>query len=131
MGGPGEWLPDEEARLVAAMLKLDGRPEMSWSRVASLVKTRNGPQCFTKWQYSRPALRERGEEAWSKRRWDKRDNLRLLQQLFDEKADDEEEVDWTKLCCGWLNARSPHFLRMKWSCLRRSVPGYDLKAFEG
>ena len=44
---------------------------------------------------------------------------------------DEDEVEWGELCKGWDSARSPYYLRGRWSVLRRDVPNYRLMAFQG
>ena len=36
-----------------------------------------------------------------------------------------------ELSSGWDSARSPYHLRNKWACLRRSVPSYHNKTFQG
>lgn len=100
---------------------------VTWERVARFVETRNAIQCRLKWLYTE--LKDRGQKG--KKRWGDQEDLDLLSKLCLENAEDEEEVDWTKLSSGWESVRSPNLLRNKWSCLRRHVPGYALKSFEG
>ena len=63
--------------------------------------------------------------------WTSRDDLTLLQQLAAVEVVDEEEVEWEEMCEGWDSARSPYFLRVRWSALRREVPNYRLMTFQG
>lgn len=105
---------------------------VTWNRVAELVKTRNGIQCRTKWLYTEFGVARRVRRSSQQpSRWSQQQDLDLLNKLFQENAEDEEEIDWLGLSHGWDNVRSPHQLRSKWSCLRRRVPGYALKSFEG
>lgn len=63
--------------------------------------------------------------------WTLQDDLALLQCLAGKEVEDEEEVEWGEMCEGWDSARSPYYLRMRWSMLRRDVPNYRLKTFQG
>ena len=115
-------LPPEHSLPTDNSLPLD----ISWSQVAELVGSRNAGQCRSKWFF---------ELSWKKRGgvkpWDIRDDLKLLRLLSSQEASDEDEVEWAELCTGWASARSPYYLRNKWACLRRSVPSYISKSFEG
>ena len=51
--------------------------------------------------------------------------------LSSQSASDEDEVEWAELSSGWDSARSPYHLRNKWACLRRSIPSYHSKTFQG
>ena len=100
-------------------------PSATWEQVARHVRTRNGMQCRKKWLFTWPG---HGQP----KRWGYQDDLRLLNHLKDEEeVEDEDEVDWQQLSIGWESVRSAHSLRMKWAALRRHVPGYSLKSFEG
>ncbi len=129
----GPWLPEEEEILVATMKRLHGSasvdemvvsPAITWEQVAKDVRTRNSAQCRSKWLHFRPV-------EWEGRKWIDQDDLQLLELLSGVTAQDEDEINWTQLCLGWENARSPYVLRRKWATLRRRVPGSALKSFAG
>ena len=135
----GAWSEEEEAKLAAAVRELRGDaaepslprdfslpPDVSWSQVAEIVGTRNAPQCRSKWFFDL-AWKERG----GVKQWDFQDDLKLLRLLSSQEVEDEDEVEWAELCSGWDSARSPYHLRNKWACLRRSVPSYENKTFQG
>ena len=71
------------------------------------------------------------KEKGGKQKWTSQDSLTLLQQLAAMEVVDEDEVEWGELCKGWDSARSPYYLRGRWSVLRRDVPNYRLMAFQG
>ena len=129
----GPWLPKEETRLNSAMQRIHGKDAEQvwlsslgrWELVAKHVKTRNALQCRGKWLLHRAGMKE------ERRKWSVKDDLYLLDQLLLQGGDDEDEVDWIDLYTHWNNARSPHYIRTKWACLRRSVPGYSVKSFQG
>ena len=132
----GAWSEEEESKLISAIRQLSGDvppsedsplpPDVTWSQVAELVESRNAPQCRSKWYF---------ELGWRNsgglRTWDSKDDIKLLQLLSSQSAADEDEVEWTELSSGWDSARSPYHLRNKWACLRRSVPSYQNKTFQG
>lgn len=138
----GAWSEEEESKLVAAVRELSGDaslspeaslppdfslpPDVSWSQVAEIVGSRNGPQCRSKWFFDL-AWKERG----GVNKWNCQDDVKLLHLLSSQEASDEDEVEWVELCSGWDSARSPYHLRNKWACLRRSVPSYHNKTFQG
>lgn len=135
----GAWSEEEETKLAAAVRELSGDAtepslprdfslpsDVSWSQVAEIVGTRNAPQCRSKWFFDL-AWKERG----GVKQWDYQDDLKLLHLLSSREVTDEDEVEWTELCSGWDSARSPYHLRNKWACLRRSVPSYVNKTFQG
>lgn len=99
----------------------------SWQRVARLVKTRNSVQCRNKWLYTIFG----GQNSEQEQKWTTQQDLELLNKLCEESVEDEEEVDWSALSHSWHSIRSSHHLRTKWTCLRRRVPGYEFKSFEG
>ena len=100
---------------------------VTWDTIAELVPTRNGIQCRKKWHFSL-SWSQRG----GRRRWGAQDDLKLLQCLsVQDDLADEEEVEWEELGEGWESVRSPHHLRGKWGCLRRVVPNYRIKTFQG
>ena len=133
------WSEEEEAKLVTAVRELSEDateaslpqdfslpPEVSWSQVAEIVGTRNAPQCRSKWLFDL-AWKERG----GVKQWNFQDNLKLLRLLSSQEVADEDEVEWAELCSGWDSVRSPYHLRNKWACLRRCVPSYENKTFQG
>lgn len=134
----GEWLPEEEEKLVATMKELHGDTvvddmamcsSVTWDEVASHVGSRNGIQCRAKWLFTWPD--QPNKPKWE-RRWGHSENLRLLQCLREqEQVEDEDEVDWTALASNWASIRSPYYLRNKWSCLRRHVPNHTLNSYTG
>ena len=63
--------------------------------------------------------------------WQPADSCRLLQTLSSLEAEDEEEVPWAELAGAWPSTTNGYILRQKWSVLRRDVPGYRLKSFQG
>ena len=100
---------------------------VNWDTIAELVPTRNGIQCRQKWLFSL-SWSQRG----GRRQWGAQDDLKLLQRLsVQDDLADEEEVEWEELSEGWESVRSPHHLRSKWGCLRRVVPNYHIKTFQG
>ena len=101
-------------------------PDVTWSQVAEIVGSRNAPQCRSKWFFDL-AWKEKG----GVKPWDFQDDLKLLHLLSSQEVSDEDEVEWVELCDGWDSARSPYHLRNKWACLRRSVPSYHDKTFQG
>ena len=103
-------------------------PSVTWDKVAELVETRNAIQCRTKWLYTDIADRI-GERT--KLRWGDLQDLDLLDQLCQQSATDEEEVDWMDISQHWDNLKTSYQLRGKWVCLKRRVPGYALKSFQG
>lgn len=133
----GEWLPEEEDSLVAAMKELHGdsvlddvavSSSVTWEQVAKHVGSRNSIQCRAKWLFSWPGS---FRAKWEKK-WRYHDDLRLLRCLGEEQeAGDEDEVDWVALSSSWGNAKSPYYLRNKWSCLRRHVPNHSLNSYAG
>lgn len=100
---------------------------VAWEPVARRVVTRNAMQCRRKWLFSWLGS---GRAKW-KRTWGCKEDLRLIDQLAEKSDEDEDEVDWVSMFSCWENARSPQYLRQKWSCLRRQVPGYALKSYSG
>lgn len=94
--------------------------------MAELVGTRNGPQCRSKWYFGLGCKKRGGVEQW-----DVQDDVRLLQHLSSLDVSDEDDVEWAELAKGWHSARSPYYLRNRWACLRRSVPSYENKTFQG
>lgn len=71
------------------------------------------------------------KEKGGRTQWTLQDDLALLQRLAAKEVEDEEEVEWGEMCEGWDSGRSPYYLRMKWSMLRRDVPNYRLRTFQG
>lgn len=106
---------------------------VTWERVAELVKTRNGKQCRMKWLYTGfgGEVRQKRNHTKTLEKWTDQHDLDLLHKLCQENAEDEDEIDWLGLSRDCDGVRSPHHLRSKWACLRRRVPGYALKSFEG
>ena len=106
----------------------------TWEQVADLVMTRNQGQCRSKWLFHLE-WKERG----GTKKWTQMDDLHLLEGLLflvgyggeDGEVEDEDCVDWAKLCEGWDSSRSGYFLRKKWACLRRTVPRYLFNSFQG
>lgn len=103
-------------------------PSVTWDKIAELVETRNSIQCRTKWLYTDIADR-RGVRT--KLKWSDPQDLDLLDQLHRQTATDEEEIDWLEMSQYWDNLKTPYQVRAKWACLRRRVPGYALKSFQG
>ena len=85
-------------------------------------------------------------------KWNLEDDLKLIEILGkDESIEDEEEFNWEKLADGWprwygniinkqygidilifhSSARNRYQLRSKWSAVKRSVPRYQFKTFQG
>ena len=132
----GAWSEEEESKLISAIRQLSGDvplsedaplpPDVTWSQVAELVESRNAPQCRSKWYFDLGWRNGGGLRAW-----DSRDDVRLIQLLSSQSATDEDEVEWAELSSDWDSARSPYHLRNKWACLRRSVPSYHKKTFQG
>ena len=102
---------------------------VTWDQVASRVGSRNGVQCRAKWLFTWPGRPKK--QKWETT-WGHSENLRLLQCLMEqEEVEDEDDVDWVALSSNWESARSAHFLRNKWSCLRRHVPNHKLNSYTG
>lgn len=130
----GLWRPQEEARLTAAMKQMQSEsgseemelhPSGTWEQVAKLVGSRNAHQCRQKWMhYMAPRILEG--------KWTCKDDLHLLEELEKrDEAEDEDDIDWLELSSAWNNARTPYYLRKKWSSLRRGVPNYSIRPFQG
>ena len=128
---------EEEQRLVEAMKHYRSGEEggegenlplshsVTWQIVAERVGTRNADQCRRKWVFHLSWKENGGGMQWTLQ-----DDLALLQRLAAKEVEDEEEVEWGEMCEGWDSARSPYYLRMRWSMLRRDVPNYRLKTFQ-
>ena len=101
---------------------------VSWDTVSKAVGTRNALQCRQKWLLELGWRSQGGEGG----RWGTEDDARLLRALSGvDDAECEEDVDWAGLGEGWPAGRSQYYLRMKWTLLRRNVPGYRIKTFQG
>ena len=131
----GVWSESEEKRLVSAIEQCCGAHYLeslvlpltvTWENIAELVGTRNGPQCRSKWHFYL-SWKEQG----GTKQWDIQDDLKLLQVLSSQDNRDEDDINWTQLAENWPGARSPFHLRSKWACLRRCVPQYSIKSYQG
>ncbi|XP_065916256.1 cyclin-D-binding Myb-like transcription factor 1 [Dysidea avara] len=120
----GAWGKEELESLVSAVTEC-GEDDINWKIVARKVKTRNYQQCHRKWVFFMCWKQLESPVSWCKQ-----DTIRLVQELSQSTATDEEEVDWKKMAeSDWPSARSASYLRSKWAALRRQVPNYELHSF--
>ncbi|XP_065916250.1 cyclin-D-binding Myb-like transcription factor 1 isoform X2 [Dysidea avara] len=120
----GTWSKQEVELLVSAVTEC-GEDDINWKIVARKVKTRNSHQCRQKWVFFMCWKQLESPVSWCKL-----DNIRLVQELSQSSATDEEEVDWKKMAeSDWPPARSGSYLRCKWTALRRQVANYELRSF--
>ena len=82
--------------------------------------------CRQKWVMHLSWQEQGGHEQWTVS-----DDLRLIRNLTNQDAGDEEEVEWEEMCDRWGSARGPYYLRNKWTALKRDVPNYRIKTFQG
>ena len=142
----GPWTAAEEARLIDVMKEVCAKnnpsgplPEsgeeeegalpatVSWHDIARSVRTRTAMQCRQKWVMS---LSWKSKD--SSQMWGVDDTIRLLETLGTI-ADvvSEDEVDWAGLCRKWPGNWTHYYLRERWGRLRRDVPNYRVKSFQG
>ncbi|XP_065916247.1 cyclin-D-binding Myb-like transcription factor 1 isoform X2 [Dysidea avara] len=119
----GAWSNEELELLVSAVKECKGG--INWEIVARKVKTRNAKHCYKKWLHCMC-----WKELDARVNWSKQDDIRLVRELSQSSATDEEEVNWKKMAeSDWPSARSASYLRCRWAALRRQVANYELHSF--
>ena len=110
---------EEEDRVLPATV--------SWHDIARSVRSRTAMQCRQKWVMSLSWKSKDSSQMWSVD-----DTIQLLEALGS-MADvvSEDEVDWTGLSQKWSVHWTHYYLRERWGRLRRDVPNYRVKSFQG
>lgn len=122
----GGWNEEEVERLITAV-KEANESGFSWQLIAQQVKTRNAVQCLRKWHHQM-SWKNPGEKLT---KWSRDDDVRLMQELKQSTATDEDEVDWKKMTeSDWPAARSGSYLRSRWALIRRQSCNYEIRSFK-
>ncbi|XP_001636020.3 cyclin-D-binding Myb-like transcription factor 1 isoform X2 [Nematostella vectensis] len=119
----GKWTADEEERLSNAVHEASGTQPgesvtggISWSIIAEKVGTRSEKQCRSKW-LNYLNWKEKGGKEWTKK-----DEIKLINKIYDLNAEEENLVNWQTLMSNWPSVRSPQWLRSKWWGLKKHCP---------
>ena len=110
---------EEEDRILPATV--------SWHDIARSVMTRTAMQCRQKWVMSLSWKSKGSTQVWGVF-----DAIKLLEELG-AMADvaSEDEVDWVGLSRKWSGDWTHYYLRERWGKMRRDVPNYRVKSFQG
>lgn len=131
----GPWKPDEVTRLIDAVTKYrreDISPEHrslgAWSIISEKVQTRSWHQCLFKWTSSLSVSQITG--STKPLPWDTKQDLILLNRIFDLQVNDASEIIWAKLIDDSWNMWTPYHLRQRFKFLQKRIRDSNQMSFD-
>ena len=131
----GHWSKAEHKRLKKAMSQFKEYDDIcedykyKWQEISILMKTRTAMQCVK--HYYRTIMWNLQRDAEHRPRFSIHDRIKLIEDIIEDGATTESEIDWAKLASNCYCAPNSAYLVDKWHRLVHArVPQYHMKSLD-